>query len=110
MNTAVSYDRTTEVAYVDVCEKPATDVRIDVIDVTDELGMKTQVLARVTEHGQLLGLIIQDYPAFKREIRRKYLALAVERILDLIISKVRELTSASDCSELPQVHAHAAHA
>lgn len=111
MNPEVSYDRTTEVAYVDVCEKPHANVRIDVVDVTEQLGLKTQVLARVTENGELLGLIIQDYPAFKREVRRKYLAFAVERLLDLILSKVRDLTSrTSRCGNIPELHAHAMHA
>jgi ribosomal 50S subunit-associated protein YjgA (DUF615 family) len=67
--------------------------------------LKTQVLARVTVDGQLLGLIIQDYRRFKREVRRKYLAFAVERLLDLIVSKVRELTRASDCGAGRSIHA-----
>lgn len=106
----LSYDRTTEVAYVDVCAKPPADIRIDVVDVTDQLGLKTQVLARVTTEGVLLGIIIQDYPAFKRELRRKYLSFAVERLLDLILSKVRDLTRDSDCDHARRMPAHALHA
>jgi uncharacterized protein YuzE len=98
MNADLQYDKDTNVAYVDVCMNVPENLRIDVLDVTEQLGFKTQVLARVDENGELLGLIIQDYSRFKRELRRKYLALAVERLLDLIVSKVRDLTSArTDC-------------
>jgi len=94
MTATVHHDKVTDVAYVDVC-LGTPDTRIDVQDVTAQLGMKTQVLARVDESGQFLGLIIQDYTAFKRELRRKYLALAVEKIIDLIVSKVLVLTAPS---------------
>lgn len=108
MNPEISHDRVTDVAYIDICHKPAEHIRIDVRDVTDQLGLKTQVLARVTEDGQLLGLIIQDYRKFKREVRVKYLAFAVERLLELILSKVKELTGSSDCRhELPAQAMHA---
>ena len=104
-----SHDRTTDVAFVDACEKPAEHIRIDVVDVTERLGLKTQVLARISEDGQVLGLIIQDYTRFKREVRVKYLAFAVERLLDLILSRVRDLTRTTEnCS--PRLPAHAAHA
>jgi uncharacterized protein YuzE len=107
MKTELHHDKDTDVAYVDVCATPESRVRIDVVDVTEQLEFKTQVLARVDENGQLLGLIIQDYSIFKRELRRKYLTLAVEKILDLIISKVRDLTSrTANCSELHQLAAH----
>jgi len=107
MNLEVSYDRTTDVAYVDACEMPAEHIRIDVLDVTEQLGLKTQVLARVTEDGEVLGLIIQDYGKFKRELRVKYLSLAVERLLELLLSKVRLL---SHCEHEHRLPAHAAHA
>jgi hypothetical protein len=107
MKTELHHDKNTDVAYVDVCPTPEGGVRIDVIDVTEKLGFKTQVLARVDEEGHLLGLIINDYSAFRRELRRKYWALAVERILDLLISKVRDLTSPSTrCPDFPQMAAH----
>jgi uncharacterized protein YuzE len=107
MKADLHHDRHTDVAYIDVCVNLPSEIRIDVVDVTDQLGLKSQVLARIDEQGRLLGLIIQDYSAFKREVRRKYLALAVERILDLIISKVRELTShSSDSSEFRRLPAH----
>jgi hypothetical protein len=103
MKADLHHNRETGVAYVDVCVNIPRDTRIDVIDVTERLGLKTQVLARMDENGQLLGLVIQNYPAFKREVRRKYLAFAVERLLDLLISKVRDYTSRQeDCSDSPR--------
>jgi hypothetical protein len=107
MNLEVSHDRTTDVAYVDACPKPASHVRIDVVDVTKQLGLKTQVLARVTEDGEVLGLVIQDYGKFKRELRVKYLSLAVERLLELLLSKVRLF---AHCEHDHQIPAEAMHA
>lgn len=102
MKTELVYDKTTDVAYVDVCAMPAQSVRIDVIDVTEGLGYKTQVLARVDENGVVLGVIIEDFSAFKKEMRRKHLVGAIEGLLELLICKVRELISprAEDCSQL----------
>ncbi|MGB6130507.1 MAG: hypothetical protein WCC14_09290 [Acidobacteriaceae bacterium] len=109
MTFELTRNRETNVAYVDACEMPPKGTRISVIDVTEKLGLKTQVLARMDESGVLLGLIIEDYSAFKREVRRKYLALAVERLLELIVSKVRLLTApeAAPCPEHHQLAAHA---
>jgi hypothetical protein len=107
MKTELHHDKVTDVAYVDVCPTPESGVRIDVVDVTEQLGFKTQVLARVDEKGNLLGLIINDFSVFRRELRSKYWALAVEKILDLIISKVRDLTSRSTPG--PDFHQIAAH-
>jgi uncharacterized protein YuzE len=108
MRANVHHDKVTDVAYVDVCTDVPADVRIDVQDVTDQLGMNTQVLARVDENGRLLGIVIQDYTAFKRELRRKYLALAVEKIIDLIVTKVLVLTTPSSGYPAPRrLTAHA---
>lgn len=108
MKAALHHNRETDVAYVDVCAEVPRNVRIDVIDVAQNLGLRTQVLARVAENGELLGLVIQNYPAFKRELRRKYLAFAVERPLDLLISKVRDFTSRHEaCSDSPRLAVHA---
>jgi len=109
MTVELSHNRETDVAYVDVCPPVHPEVRVSVMDVTERLGLKTQVLARVTEDGELLGLIIEDYSAFKREVRIKYLAFAVERLLDLLISKVRDAMSSSPggCHEDRRLaHAH----
>jgi hypothetical protein len=108
MKADLHHNRETDVAYVDVCVEHPRTSRVDVIDVTEKLGLKTQVLARMDENGELLGLVIQNYPAFKRELRRKYLAFAVERLLDLLISKVRDFTSRpEDCSDHPSLVVHA---
>lgn len=108
MNVELHYNKETNVAYVDVCWPQSTGMRVDVLDVTHRLGLRTQVLARMDENGELLGLVIEDYTSFKRELRRKYLALAVERILDLIVSKVRDFTSRpTNCNEHHRLAAHA---
>ena len=108
MNIELHHNKETNVAYIDVCLAESTGVRVDVLDVTQRLGLKTQVLARMDENGELLGLVIEDYSSFKRELRRKYLTFAVERILDLIVSKVRDFTSRSaDCNEHHRLAAHA---
>ncbi|MGA3048868.1 MAG: hypothetical protein ABSD67_19705 [Terracidiphilus sp.] len=108
MKADLHHNRETDVAYVDVCVEVPRNSRIAMIDVTQNLGLKTQVLARMDENGELLGLVIQNYSAFKRELRRKYLAFAVERLLDLLISKVRDLTSRREnCPESPRIVVHA---
>jgi hypothetical protein len=108
MNIELHHYIETNVAYIDVCLAESTGVRVDVLDVTQRLGLKTQVLARMDENGELLGLVIEDYSSFKRELRRKYLTFAIERILDLIVSKVRDFTSRSaDCNEHHRLAAHA---
>jgi len=91
--TSIPHDKTTDVAFIDICEaKP--DAHIGVTDVTEILGLRCQVLARIdVETGTLLGLIIEDFPAIRREIRRKYIALAVDKIIDLIVSKVKDALS-----------------
>lgn len=92
-----AHNRETNVAYVDVyAPEHEPQGRVHVLDVTSDIGFRTQVLARVTEEGELLGLVIEDYSAFRREVRFKYLALAVERLLDLLVSKVREVVAAEE--------------
>lgn len=89
MTIHLEHDKQTDVAFVDICEA-AANVHIEVIDVTEDLGLKCQVLARINaEDGTLFGLIIQDYGSFRREIRRKYIAFAVDRLLALIIDAAR---------------------
>lgn len=90
MTSHISIDKNTNVAFIDVSEG-VPDARIEVVSVSDLLGLRSQVLARVEcESGDLLGLIIEDYPSFRREIMRKYVALRVGKIIDLIVSMVRE--------------------
>ena len=98
MKTQLEHDKLTDVAFIDVCEA-TTNAHIEVVDVTEFLGFRSQVLARMdSESGDLLGLIIQDYSAFRREIRLKYVAFAVDRIIDLIISKVKGFVTTSTSS------------
>ncbi len=84
----LKHDRNTDVAFIDVTEEAPT-TRVRVIDVTDELGLRSQVLARIDENGVFLGLVIEDYSAFKREVMRKYIAFRIEKLLELIIGKVK---------------------
>lgn len=101
MKTQLEHDKLTDVAFIDVCE-PTANARIEVIDVTEFLGLKSQVLARMDcESGDLLGLIIQDYSAFRREIRLKYVAFAVDRIIDLIVGKVKGFVTTTTSSAHP---------
>ena len=90
MTMTVNYDKVTGVAFVDVCANE-TAARVRIIDVSSELDLSCEVLARIDEQsGQLLGLIIEDYSAFKREVMKKYVAFAAERMMELIVSRVRE--------------------
>jgi len=99
MTMNLVHDKNTDVAFVDICEA-RKGARIHLVDVTEVLGLKSQVMARIdSEEGALLGLMIEDYPAFKREIMRKYVAFAVERIIDLIVTKVKESLPAPSRSD-----------
>lgn len=95
MKIHLEHDRATDVAFVDICET-REGANIEVLDVTECLGLKCQVLARIdSETGNMLGLIIQNYGSFRREIRVKYVALAVDRIIDLIVGKVKGVIATS---------------
>jgi hypothetical protein len=105
MKTELHVNKETNVAYVDICPLPS-EGQVHVADITDLVGVKTQVLARTSDDGQLLGLIIDDYKAFKRELERKYRASAVELLLDLIAGNVCLLLSRSrECSDRLTAHA-----
>lgn len=82
------HDKITDVAYVDILDAPK-GVRIKVRDVSESMELKTTVLGRFDENGNLLGLTIENYKQFRREVMRKYLALAVERIIGLLIDRVK---------------------
>lgn len=89
MNSQLTYDKITGVAFVDVSEASA-DAKIRTIEVSDLLGLRSQVRARFdADNGVLLGLIIEDYRAFRREIMLKYVAFRVEKIVDLIVCSVK---------------------
>ena len=81
------HNKTTDMAFVDILPTPTG--KIDVIDVSSTLGIGTTVLARFDEDGNLIGLIIENYRHFRREVMRKYLALAVDRIIGLLVDRVR---------------------
>jgi hypothetical protein len=88
MKMTVVHDRVTNVGFLDVAEA-AQDAKIRVVDVTEELGLKNQVLARIdVTNDVFLGIIVEDYPAFRRELHRKYVALKIEEIITLILSKL----------------------
>jgi hypothetical protein len=91
----VHHDKTTDVAFVDLFDAPKGS-RIDVKDVSDSIGLKTTVLGRFDENGKLLGLTIENYKQFRREVMRQYLALAVERIIVLLIDRVKAQFSDSN--------------
>lgn len=90
------HDKTTDVAFVDLLEAPKGS-RIDVIDVSESIGLNTTVLGRFDEEGNLLGLTIENYKQFRREVMRKYLAFAIERIIGLMVDRVK--TSFSNSNE-----------
>ena len=90
MKPELVHDKTTDVAFIDFFEAKA-DSRIRVIDVSDDLGLKSQVLARVDQQGNVLGVVIEDFSAFRREVRLKYAAFAVDKIIELIVTTVRGL-------------------
>lgn len=89
MSIKVDHNKDTDVAFVDVCEAPQ-GVRICVVDVTEAIGFRTQVLARVDEDNQeLLGLIIEDYPAFRRELMLKYQTARVKAVLETLVRTLK---------------------
>ena len=100
MNIKLIHDKNTDVAFIDVCDTP-NNSHITVVDVSDQLGLKSLVQARVDENGNLLGLMIEDYSAFRREVRRKYVSLAVDRIINLIVTTVKGMVaSGTDMHQL----------
>ena len=65
----IEHDKTTDVAFCDV-EEAAEDAVIRVQSVSDVLGLKCEVLVRLDiKNRRVLGLEIQDFSSFKRELR-----------------------------------------
>jgi len=88
MTSQFTIDKNTNVAFIDVSEA-APNARIEVISVSDLLGLRSQVRARIdSENEVLLGLIVEDYSAFRREIMVKYVAFRVSKIIDLLVCSV----------------------
>jgi hypothetical protein len=89
MKINLVHDKVTDVGFIDIATAPE-GASIRVFDVTDEVGLKSQVHARVdVTNGVFLGVIVENYPAFRREVRRKYVALRVEAIISLILGKLK---------------------
>jgi len=89
MKSHIEIDKATNVAYFDV-EEAAEDAVIRVKSTSDVLGLKCEVLVRVDiKNKRVLGIVIEDFRAFKREIRMKYLAWRVEKLIDLLICRVK---------------------
>ena len=88
----LQHNKTTDMAFIDILPTPQGG-RIDVVDVSDTLGIGTTVLARFDEDGNLLGLTIENYRHFRREVRYKYLSFAVDRIISLLVEKVKSAFS-----------------
>ncbi len=89
MNPRFEIDKKTNVAYFDV-EEASQDAVIRVKSASDVLGLKCEVLVRLDVKNKIvLGLIIEDYKEFKREIRIKYLAWHVERLIDLLVCQIK---------------------
>jgi hypothetical protein len=96
MTSHITIDKNTNVAFIDVSEA-AENAEIQVTGVSDMLGLRSQIRARYNaKDGTLLGLIIEDYPAFRREIMLKYVAFRVSRIVDLLICSVKASLSQSN--------------
>lgn len=88
MKWTVVHDKETNVGFIDVAEA-ANDAIIRVIDVTDDFGLRNQVLARIDVKNEVfLGIMVEDYPAFRRELHRKYVAIKIEEILNLMLGKL----------------------
>ena len=92
MKISLHHNKTTDVAFIDILPM-TSEGRIDVVDVTQSLGIETTVLGRFDENGNLLGLTIENYKRFRREIMRKYLSFAVERIIGLLVDRVKNAFS-----------------
>ena len=75
-------------AFIDILPTPQ-EGKVEVIDVSDIIGIGTTVLARFDERGNLLGLTIENYKHFRRKLMRQYMALAVDRIIELLVHRVR---------------------
>jgi len=104
MKMIVVHDKVTNVGYLDV-EEAAADATIRVVDVSDQLGLKTQVLARIDVKNEIfLGVIVENYPAFRRELHRKYVALKIEEIITLMLGK---LTATFSCQHHDHEMLHA---
>jgi hypothetical protein len=62
-------------------------------------------MARIDiENKVLLGLVIEDYKAFRKEVRRKYFAWHVERITELLSCSVKGIVFPQQAEEHQLAH------
>lgn len=100
MKPEIQIDKNTNVAFLDAAE-PAPNAIIRTFSVSDQLGLRSQLLARVdVENNVLLGLVIEDYRSFRKEIRIKYVAWRIERIIELLLCSVNGIV----CKEVSHGH------
>lgn len=86
-------NKSTNVAFLDV-EEAAANAVIRVVHVSEMMGLRSQVQARVDmENRVVLGLIIEDYKIFRREVRMKYLAWHIERVTELLLCSIKSMVS-----------------
>ena len=89
MKVTLEHDKNTNVAFVDMCEAPQ-GARINVVEVSSAIGFNARVLARVDIENQVVfGLIIEDFPAFKRELRIRYHTSRVQAIIEVIVRSLK---------------------
>jgi hypothetical protein len=83
----LEHERNTDVMFADV-RQPLPNVRIDVMDIGEIIGFPGQVHVRVQRAGDetvLLGLIIQNYSAFKKRVARRYRIISVRHAILLLV-------------------------
>jgi len=106
MTSQFTLDKNTNVAFFDVGEA-APDAKIEVASVSDFLGLRSQVLVRIdATNGTVLGLIIEDYRAFRRELVMKYVAFRLGKIVDLLICSVRGYVAQNYANRRQLIAAH----
>lgn len=91
MNFDLVYEKHSDVLYVNIVA-PVEGTRVDVVDISEQVGFPGLVLARVSDAGDgqiLYGLTIQNYSEFKKAVRWKYRMLSVKLALELIVKTVR---------------------
>jgi hypothetical protein len=105
MTPRIEIDKVTNVAYFDVSDPKdeRQNAKVTMVSVSDRLGLRSEVLARLdVENNEVLGLVIEDYKAFTREIRMKYLAWRVEKLVELIFCSVRSIVGQENTPNRPR--------
>lgn len=85
----VIHEKHTDVAHVDLAS-PIPGSVVDAVDVGDDLGFPGQIVARLDRnHNVLLGVSIQNFSSFKKELRLEYGISSPQRALRLLINSLR---------------------